>query len=104
MRVTIDVKPYGHGCLVRIQEEAVRGPAAVVPRRLSDALLRWRNAESMHRLAYLAEGIQPESEDTTAHREDAATQLDTTDAATERDADAATEADRPETAPPAEAP
>lgn len=68
-RVTIDVKPYGDGCLVRIQEEAVSGPALVRP--ISDALLRWRNVESLNRLAYLAEGMQPQDADTTAHREDA---------------------------------
>jgi len=56
-RVTIDVKPFGDGCLVRIQEEAVSGPAKAMPRALTDVLLQWRNAETLHRLAYLAEGI-----------------------------------------------
>lgn len=58
-RVTIDVKPSGNGCLVRIQEEAVSGPAKAIPRVVSDVLLQWRNAETLHRLAYLAEGIMP---------------------------------------------
>lgn len=58
-RVTIDVKPFGAGCLVRIQEEAVSGPAKALPRVLTDALLQWRNAETLHRLAYLAEGFAP---------------------------------------------
>lgn len=58
-RVTIDVKPSGSGCLVRIQEEAVSGPAKAIPRVISDVLLQWRNAETLHRLAYLAEGFAP---------------------------------------------
>jgi len=56
-RVTIDVKPSGDGCLVRIQEEALNGPATLIPSALADAVLRWRNAETLHRLAYLAEGL-----------------------------------------------
>ncbi|MEW1974277.1 SRPBCC family protein [Microbacterium profundi] len=60
-RVMIDVKPFGSGCLVRIQEEAVSGPAKVIPRTLSDVLLQWRNAETLHRLAYLSEGLAPAS-------------------------------------------
>lgn len=70
-RVSIDVKPHGDGCLVRIQEEAVAGPARFVPRPVLDVLLRWRNAETLHRLAYLAEGITdlPTAE-TTSERED----------------------------------
>lgn len=55
-RVTIDVKPFAGGCLVRIQEEAVSGPATAIPHVLTDVLLQWRNAETLHRLAYLAEG------------------------------------------------
>ena len=57
-RVTLDVKPRGaEGCIVRIQEEAVSGPAVLVPAPLMDVLLHWRNTETLHRLAYLAEGI-----------------------------------------------
>ena len=56
-RVTMDVKPRGDGCVVRMQEEAVAGPGALVPRFLMDILLTWRNTEALHRLAYLAEGI-----------------------------------------------
>src|SRR3954447_8076010 len=55
-RVTIDVKDRGEGCVVRIQEEAVSGPGRFVPAPLLDVLLQWRNAETLHRLAYLAEG------------------------------------------------
>lgn len=62
-RVTIDVKPSGEGCLVRIQEEAVSGPATAVPRAVADVVLRWRNAETLHRLAYLAEGLDSANAD-----------------------------------------
>lgn len=55
-RVIIDVKPRGDGCIVRIQEEAVAGPGRFVPRPLLDLVLSWRNRETLHRLAYLAEG------------------------------------------------
>ncbi|MGF6823386.1 hypothetical protein M2317_002299 [Microbacterium sp. ZKA21] len=54
--VLIEARPRGAGCVVRIQEKAVRGPATLMPAALSTALLRWRNAETLHRLAYLAEG------------------------------------------------
>src|SRR6478752_6639542 len=56
-RVTIDVKARERGCVVRIQEEAVSGPGRFVPAPLLDVLLHWRNAETLHRLAYLAEGL-----------------------------------------------
>ncbi|WP_366945541.1 hypothetical protein [Microbacterium sp.] len=83
-RGTIEVKPRGDGCVVRIREEATSGPAALVPRPLADVLLRWRNADTLHRLAYLAEGLQPESEDATAHREDAETVDETAEVTAER--------------------
>jgi uncharacterized protein YndB with AHSA1/START domain len=56
-RVTIDVKPRGADSVVRIQEEAVAGPGRLVPAPLLDVGLYWRNTETLHRLAYLAEGI-----------------------------------------------
>lgn len=55
-RVTIEVKPRDDRAVVRIQEEAIAGPARFVPRQVMDVLLSWRNAETLHRLAYLAEG------------------------------------------------
>lgn len=78
-RVTIDVKPRGDGCVVRIQEEAIRGPGKYVPEPIMDALLHWRNAETLHRLAYLAEGaaVRPRG-DTTAGDEMAASGEDET--------------------------
>lgn len=70
--VTLDVKPRGaDGCIVRIQEEAVSGPATLVPAPLMDVMLHVRNTETLHRLAYLAEGIRrgSASELSTAERE-----------------------------------
>lgn len=55
-RVTVDVKPRGDGCVVRIQEAAVAGPGALVPQALMDIPLHWRNTEALRRLSYLAEG------------------------------------------------
>jgi len=58
-RVTIDVRPLGDAaCLVRIQEEAVSGPALLIPPPIREVLLHWRNTETLHRLAYLAEGMR----------------------------------------------
>ncbi len=60
--VVIDVRSSGDGsCVVRIQEEARRGLARGIPRSLFDVLLRWRNTETLHRLAYLAEGMAERS-------------------------------------------
>jgi hypothetical protein len=55
-RVTLDVKPRGHGCVVRITEGAVKGPGALVPDFLLDPPLYLRNVETLRRLAYIAEG------------------------------------------------
>lgn len=54
--VTIDVKPRGSGCLVRIGEDAVAGPGRLVPSLIRRVGIHFRNAETLHRLAYLAEG------------------------------------------------
>jgi hypothetical protein len=71
-RVTIDVKPRGAESVVRIQEEAVAGPGSLIPAPLLDLPLMWRNAETLHRLAYLAEGMAPRPDGpTTAEREGA---------------------------------
>ncbi|MGV3711446.1 SRPBCC family protein [Pseudolysinimonas sp.] len=55
-QVTIEVKPRGAGCVVRMSEKAVRGPGALVPPPLLDLLLHPRNAETLRRLAFIAEG------------------------------------------------
>lgn len=55
-RVTLRVRSYDGGTMVRIDEEPVDGPATLVPSLLTAPLLRWRNSETLRRLAYLAEG------------------------------------------------
>ncbi|WP_120493700.1 SRPBCC family protein [Microbacterium phyllosphaerae] len=55
-RVTLRVRSYDGGTMVRIDEEPVSGPAALLPSILTAPILRVRNAETLHRLAYLAEG------------------------------------------------
>ena len=54
--VTLDVKRRGDGCVVRLQEEPAAGPGRWVPPFLTQPLLVWRNAETLRRLAFLAEG------------------------------------------------
>lgn len=57
--VAIDVRPTADGCVVQMLEHAVAGPGALIPRPLLDIPLFFRNAETLHRLAYLAEGMAP---------------------------------------------
>lgn len=54
-RVRLDVTPDGTGSIVRIREDAVSGPASWI-RAVIDPLLRWRNSETLRRLAFVAEG------------------------------------------------
>jgi hypothetical protein len=53
--VTFDVKRRGSGCLVRMREDAVRGPGRFVPKPVRDIGLLIRNKEALQRLAWLAE-------------------------------------------------
>lgn len=55
-RIVMDVKPRSRGCIVRMQEFAVEGPGALVPPLLLDLALHQRNAETLRRLSYLAQG------------------------------------------------
>lgn len=56
-RVRIEVEPLvGIGCTVRIVEDAVKGPGAIVPKPLRSAVITPRNVETLRRLAMLAEG------------------------------------------------
>ncbi|MFD3401490.1 SRPBCC family protein [Kribbella sp. NPDC058693] len=43
------------GCLLVMREQAVEGPANVLPGAAIDPVLHWRNTETLRRLAYLAE-------------------------------------------------
>lgn len=54
--VTLDVKPRGDGCVVRMREDAAKGPGRLVPKPLRDIGLLIRNREALRRLAWLAEG------------------------------------------------
>lgn len=69
-RVSITAEAISDGCVVRMVEDAISGPARFVPRVLTDAVIRWRNAETLHRLAYLAEGREHVAR-STAHAEEA---------------------------------
>ena len=62
--VELDVKPTTSGCLVRIVEQAVTGPGALVPTPRLDIGLHARNTETLRRLAYLAEGRSDNGEKT----------------------------------------
>ena len=62
--VAIDVKPRGEGCVVRIQEGAIAGPPTLLPDFLLDLGLHPRNAETLQRLAFIAEARQKPSSDT----------------------------------------
>ncbi len=53
--VKIHLRPAGADTEVVIEEQAVAGPAVLVPRPLRNALLRWRNVEALRRLAYVVE-------------------------------------------------
>jgi hypothetical protein len=55
-RVTLRVRAWDGGSMVRIGEEPAKGPATLLPSLITTPLLRFRNAETLHRLAYLAEG------------------------------------------------
>ncbi|CAL4860484.1 SRPBCC family protein [Microbacterium sp. MM2322] len=69
-QVDIQVRPHRDGAVVRIQEEAVAGPGSLVPPALLDVALQLRNAETLHRLAYLAEGrASRPTDETSAHDE-----------------------------------
>lgn len=53
--VTIRLRPNGTGTEIAIEEDAESGPATLMPKPMRDPLLKWRNVESLRRLAYLVE-------------------------------------------------
>lgn len=53
--VRISLEPTGAETLVVIDEDAISGPALLLPRPLRSPTLTWRNVESLRRLAYLSE-------------------------------------------------
>ena len=54
--IRIEARGSGAGSMLTIVEDAVTGPAKVVPRPVRQAVIAWRNAETLRRLAFLAEG------------------------------------------------
>jgi hypothetical protein len=54
-QVTIRLRPQGARTEVVIEEEAAAGPASLVPQMLLDPPLKWRNVETLRRLAHIAE-------------------------------------------------
>lgn len=54
--VTFRLEPRGPETEVVIEEHAVAGPARLIPPPVQGPLLKWRNSETLRRLAYLAEG------------------------------------------------
>jgi hypothetical protein len=53
--VRLHLAAAGTGTEVTIEEDAVEGPALLMPKPLRDVQLAWRNTEAMRRLAYLVE-------------------------------------------------
>ncbi len=53
--VTIRLEAVGAQTRVVLEEDAVAGPARLVPKMLRDVPLRWRNVESLRRLTYVVE-------------------------------------------------
>lgn len=53
--VTLTISAAGAVTEVQIEEDAVSGPGTLVPAPLRHAMLRWRNVETLRRLAYVAE-------------------------------------------------
>ncbi|WP_150307276.1 SRPBCC family protein [Planctomonas psychrotolerans] len=61
-RVTFEVKATSSGCVVRLGEDAVKGPGVLVPAPLRHLGIHYRNTETLRRLAYLAEGKRENAE------------------------------------------
>lgn len=53
--VMIRLEPVGAHTRVVMEEDALSGPARLVPKPVRDAGLAWRNVESLRRLAFIAE-------------------------------------------------
>jgi hypothetical protein len=54
-QVVIRLLPVGAETEVRIEEEPVSGPGTLVPPPVRGLSLKWRNTETLRRLAYIAE-------------------------------------------------
>jgi uncharacterized protein YndB with AHSA1/START domain len=56
--VTIVLTASGADTLVEIHEKVVSGPGALIPEPVESVMMKWRNAETLRRLAYIAENRQ----------------------------------------------
>ncbi|MEJ7634226.1 SRPBCC domain-containing protein [Aeromicrobium sp.] len=57
--VTIRLSDVGSQTEVTIEEDAVAGPGVLVPEPIKGLSLKWRNTETLRRLAFVAEGRRP---------------------------------------------
>jgi uncharacterized protein YndB with AHSA1/START domain len=57
-QVKVRLEPVGAETEVRIDEKAVSGPGAYVPPPVEGLTLKWRNTETLRRLAFIAERRQ----------------------------------------------
>lgn len=53
--VVLRLEPIGAETRIVMEENAVSGPASLLPQPLQDPMLGWRNVEALRRLAYLCE-------------------------------------------------
>jgi hypothetical protein len=53
--IEIRLRPDGAGTEVVIEEDAAAGPGVLVPKPVRGVTFRWRNIETLRRLAYIAE-------------------------------------------------
>ena len=53
--VVLRLQPVGAETEVSIEEQAVHGPGSLIPKFLQDPPLKWRNVESLRRLAFVVE-------------------------------------------------
>lgn len=56
--VKISLTPSGAETLVEIDETAVSGPGAMIPAPVEAVMVKWRNAETLRRLAFIVENRQ----------------------------------------------
>jgi hypothetical protein len=55
-KVVIELEDLGTTTRVRIHEDATAGPGVLVPDLVRQPVLKWRNVETLRRLAFVAEG------------------------------------------------
>jgi len=53
--VALTLAPVGAGTLVTIEETTVSGPGSLIPGPVEAVVIKWRNDESLKRLAFIAE-------------------------------------------------